>query len=95
MPERQVGVKNHYFCFVVKLFKCFFKRFVTEEHLLEVEVEPGMKDGMESKFIAEGEPHLDGDPGDLILKIKTYPHPKFERKGKFKLFICLQSKDCK
>jgi len=40
-----------------------------------------MKDGMESKFIAEGEPHLDGDPGDLILKIKTYPHAKFERKG--------------
>ena len=59
----------------------FFYRFVTEEHLLEVEVESGMSDGMETKFVAEGEPHLDGEPGDLIVRIKTYPHPKFERKG--------------
>ena len=56
-------------------------RFVTEEHLLEVEIETGMTDGMESKFVAEGEPHMDGDPGDLILRIKTEPHPRFERKG--------------
>ena len=48
---------------------------------MEVEIESGMTDGMETKFAAEGEPHLDGDPGDLIVRIKTYPHPKFERKG--------------
>lgn len=40
-----------------------------------------MLDGQETKFVAEGEPHLDGDPGDLIVKIKTAPHSKFERKG--------------
>lgn len=40
-----------------------------------------MVDGQESKFIAEGEPHLDGEPGDLVLKIKTMPHPVFERRG--------------
>lgn len=62
-------------------YRSYFSRFVNEEHLLEVEVETGMKDGMETKFVAEGEPHVDGDPGDLILRIKTYPHPKFERKG--------------
>ena len=56
-------------------------RFVTEEHLLEVEIETGMDDGMESKFVAEGEPHMDGEPGDLVLKIKTEPHPRFERRG--------------
>ena len=56
-------------------------RFVNEEHLLEVEIESGMSDGMETKFVAEGEPHLDGEPGDLIVKIRTYPHAKFERKG--------------
>ena len=56
-------------------------RFVTEEHLLEVEVENGMVDGMETKFVAEGEPHIDGEPGDLILKIRTEPHPRFERRG--------------
>ena len=36
---------------------------------------------METKFVAEGEPHIDGDPGDLILHIKTMPHPKFERRN--------------
>ena len=55
--------------------------FVNEERLLEVEIEPGMVDGQETRFTAEGEPHLDGDPGDLILKIKTRPHPVFERVG--------------
>lgn len=51
-----------------------------EERILEVEVEPGMVDNQEIKFTAEGEPHLDGEPGDLILKIQTVPHPIFERK---------------
>lgn len=40
-----------------------------------------MKDGQETKFVAEGEPHMDGEPGDLILKIRSLPHPIFERKG--------------
>jgi len=56
-------------------------KFVNEEHLLEVEVEPGMVNGMEHKFVAEGEPHMDGEPGDLVLQIRTYNHPLFERKG--------------
>ena len=48
-------------------------KFVNEEHHLEVEVEQGMSDGMETKFVAEGEPHVDGDPGDLILRIQGGP----------------------
>lgn len=67
-----------------RLSTCVFfdpNRFVNEEHLLEVEVETGMTDGMETKFVAEGEPHIDGDPGDLILRIRTNPHPRFERRG--------------
>ena len=56
-------------------------RFVDEEHHLEVEVEAGMLDGMEHKFVSEGEPHIDGEPGDLVLQIRTYPHPRFERRG--------------
>ena len=59
----------------------FTLRFVTEEHLLEVEVEIGMQDGMETKFVAEGEPHIDGEPGDLLLHIKTMPHNQFERRN--------------
>lgn len=61
--------------------ECPNVKFVTEERILEVEVEPGMIDGQETKFTAEGEPHLDGEPGDLILKIRTQPHPVFERIG--------------
>ena len=47
---------------------------------VEVEVETGMRDGMETKFVSEGEPHVDGDAGDLILRIRTYPHDRFERR---------------
>jgi DnaJ-class molecular chaperone with C-terminal Zn finger domain len=48
---------------------------------LEVEIEMGMKDGQQTKFTAEGEPHIDGEPGDLIFHIRTLPHPRFERRG--------------
>lgn len=51
-------------------------RFVNEEHHLEFEVEPGMMEGMEHKFHSEGEPHMDGEPGDLVLNIRTYPHTR-------------------
>lgn len=54
---------------------------VNEERLLEIEIEAGMQDGQEIRFAAEGEPHLDGEPGDLILRIKTAPHERFERRG--------------
>lgn len=53
----------------------------TQEKLLEVEIEPGMKEGAEQKFYGEGEPHIDGDPGDLKVRIRTLPHPVFERRG--------------
>lgn len=52
-------------------------RLVNEERTLEFEIEPGMVDGQEHKFIGEGEPHIDGEPGDLIIKIKTMPHERF------------------
>lgn len=61
--------------------ECPNVRFEREERTLEVEIEPGMVDGQETKFVAEGEPHMDGEPGDLILKVKTQPHGVFERKG--------------
>jgi DnaJ family protein B protein 11 len=64
---------------IVRLLKTF--RFVNEEKTLEFEVEPGMVDGQEHKFVAEGEPHIDGEPGDLRIRIKALPHPRFERRG--------------
>lgn len=61
--------------------ECPNVKLVNEERTLEMEIEPGMVDGQETTFTAEGEPHLDGEPGDLVLKVKTQPHPVFERKG--------------
>ncbi|GAU93263.1 hypothetical protein RvY_05229 [Ramazzottius varieornatus] len=56
-------------------------QYVTEEKLLEIEIEAGMQDGQKHTFVAEGEPHMDGEPGDLIVRIVTKPHPVFERRG--------------
>jgi DnaJ family protein B protein 11 len=56
-------------------------RYVLEEKVLEMEIEPGMRDGYQYPFIAEGEPHIDGEPGDLIMVIKTKKHGVFERRG--------------
>ncbi|XP_055342949.1 dnaJ homolog shv-like [Paramacrobiotus metropolitanus] len=61
--------------------QCPNVQFVTEERLLEIEVEAGMNDGQEHTFVAEGEPHVDGEPGDLKIRIVTKPHPVFERRG--------------
>ncbi|RWS29695.1 dnaJ-like protein 4 [Leptotrombidium deliense] len=61
--------------------ECPNVKLVTEEKLLEVEVEKGMRDGQENRFVAEGEPHIDGDPGDLFTVIRTMPHPVFERRN--------------
>lgn len=54
---------------------------VTEERTLEVEVEIGMTDGQEQVFVGEGEPHIDGEPGDLRFRIRQQKHPRFERRG--------------
>lgn len=78
--------------------ECPNVKLVNEEKILEVEIEAGMEDGQEQRFVAEGnyflfsnkwltafvhsgEPHVDGEPGDLRLKIRTMPHSVFERRG--------------
>ncbi|XP_045123335.1 dnaJ homolog shv-like [Portunus trituberculatus] len=61
--------------------ECPNVKLVNEERTLEFEIEPGMVDGQEHRFVGEGEPHIDGDPGDLIIRIKTQPHLRFERRG--------------
>lgn len=61
--------------------ECPNVKLVNEERTLEIEVEPGMVDGQETRFVAEGEPHLDGEPGDLIVAIQQTPHDRFQRKG--------------
>lgn len=40
-------------------------KYARETNDITVEVDPGMKDGQEITFFEEGEPVIDGDPGDL------------------------------
>lgn len=48
--------------------ECPNVKLVNEERVLEVEIETGVQDGHDTRFVAEGEPHMDGEPGDLIIK---------------------------
>uniref|UniRef100_A0A8C4R410 DnaJ homolog subfamily B member 11 n=1 Tax=Eptatretus burgeri TaxID=7764 RepID=A0A8C4R410_EPTBU len=61
--------------------ECPNVKLINEEKTLEVEIEPGVQDGMEYPFMGEGEPHIDGEPGDLRFRIKVLKHPVFERRG--------------
>ena len=56
----------------VNLFNLDMKRcrFVNEEKTLEMEIEPGMEEGQVYSFFGEGEPDVDGEPGDINFKIK-------------------------
>ncbi|XP_008475495.1 dnaJ homolog shv isoform X2 [Diaphorina citri] len=81
MQTRQLGPGRFQMMQQTVCDECPNVRFKNEEHHLEVEIEMGMKDGQQTKFTAEGEPHIDGEPGDLIFHIRTLPHPRFERRG--------------
>lgn len=36
----------------------------------------GANDGHEQVFVGEGEPHIEGDPGDLKVRINVQKHPR-------------------
>ncbi|VDD82181.1 unnamed protein product [Mesocestoides corti] len=55
--------------------------FITEDRQVEVEIEPGMPDGYTFSFPGEGEPHPDGDNGDLKFIIRQQAHHIFHRRG--------------
>lgn len=52
-----------------------------EGSFVTVDVEKGMKEGQEITFYEDGEPVVDGDPGDLKFVIRTIPHKSFTREG--------------
>lgn len=61
--------------------ECFNVKLVNEEWMLEVEIEFGVRDGMEYFFIGEGEFYVDGEFGDLWFWIKVVKYLIFERRG--------------
>jgi DnaJ-class molecular chaperone len=49
---------------------------------VEVKIPPGVRDGSRVRVAGEGGQGARGGPrGDLYLRVKTIPHPLFERKG--------------
>lgn len=55
--------------------------FEPESKTLSVAVSPGSRAGDELRFFEEGEPEVDGDPGDLVLVLDPAPHAVFARQG--------------
>lgn len=81
MITRQLGPGRFQMMQQTVCDECPNMELTTQDKVLEVEVEPGMREGAEQKFHGEGEPHIDGDPGDLVVRIRTSPHLIFERRG--------------
>lgn len=61
--------------------QCPNVKYVREGDFLTVDIEKGMQDGQEVSFFEEGEPKIDGEPGDLKFRIRTAPHDRFRREG--------------
>ena len=51
------------------------------EHI-EVKIPPGIQEGKRLRVAGKGHPGINGGPrGDLFLKMRIPPHPRFERRG--------------
>ena len=61
--------------------ECPNVKLARESGTLRVEIDPGVPDGHELLFFEEGEPLVDGEPGDLRMRIKTSYDERFRRDG--------------
>eukprot|EP00268_Persea_americana_P063477 TRINITY_DN8237_c0_g1_i1.p1 TRINITY_DN8237_c0_g1~~TRINITY_DN8237_c0_g1_i1.p1 ORF type:complete len:345 (+),score=71.59 TRINITY_DN8237_c0_g1_i1:182-1216(+) len=61
--------------------QCPNVKYEREGYFITVDIEKGMQDGQEVVFYEDGEPIIDGEPGDLKFRIRTAPHPRFRREG--------------
>eukprot|EP00873_Tetraselmis_striata_P012603 jgi/Tetstr1/432867/TSEL_022216.t1 len=56
-------------------------KYERETEFLRIHVEPGMMHGQQINQFEEGEPLIDGEPGDLIFVLRQLRHPFFRRDG--------------
>ncbi len=50
---------------------------------LQVKIPAGIEDGKKIRLRGQGEASVDGGPtGDILIKVRTSPHPHFRRQGK-------------
>ncbi|PPS00246.1 hypothetical protein GOBAR_AA20409 [Gossypium barbadense] len=61
--------------------QCQNVKYEREGYFVTVDIEKGMQDGQEVVFYEDGEPIIDGEPGDLKFRIHTAPHDRFRREG--------------
>ncbi|KAJ0980607.1 hypothetical protein J5N97_008862 [Dioscorea zingiberensis] len=61
--------------------QCPNVKYEREGDFITVDIEKGMQDGEEVVFHEDGEPIIDGEPGDLKFRIHTAPHDRFRREG--------------
>ncbi|KAJ9543186.1 hypothetical protein OSB04_022893 [Centaurea solstitialis] len=61
--------------------QCPNVKYEREGNFITVDIEKGMQDGQEVVFYEEGEPIIDGEPGDLKFRIRTATHDRFRREG--------------
>lgn len=60
---------------------CKGKKTQTERKILEVHIDPGMKDGQRIVFSGEGDQEPGITPGDVIFVVDEKPNDRFVRKG--------------
>jgi DnaJ family protein A protein 2 len=60
---------------------CKGKKTTSERKILQVHIDPGMRDGQKIVFSGEGDQEPGITPGDVIFVVDEKPHDKFQRKG--------------
>lgn len=60
---------------------CRGKKTQTERKILQVHIDPGMKDGQRIVFSGEGDQEPGVTPGDVVFVVDERPNEKFTRKG--------------
>ncbi|PRP84835.1 DnaJ subfamily A member 2 [Planoprotostelium fungivorum] len=60
---------------------CAGNKIKEETKMLDVYIDPGMRDGQRITFSGEGDQHPDIVPGDIILVLQVEAHPTFSREG--------------
>lgn len=60
---------------------CKGKKTQNERKILQVHIDPGMKDGQRIVFSGEGDQEPGITPGDVVFVVDERPHEKFTRKG--------------
>ncbi|GAY44665.1 hypothetical protein CUMW_083600 [Citrus unshiu] len=61
--------------------QCQNVKYEREGYFVTVDIEKGVQDGQEVVFCEDGEPIIDGEPGDLKFPIHKAPHDCFRREG--------------